>query len=65
MWKEAAVSQIERVTVTGAPPLLSSGQSSWLQLKRARVQLLMLPDFLSTWSGKGSTHPREDKSGAA
>jgi hypothetical protein len=43
------------------PPLLSSGQSSWLQIQRFRVRFPSLPDFLSSnGSGTGSTQPRED-----
>jgi hypothetical protein len=47
------------------PPLCSSGQSSWLQIQRSRVQFSLLPDFLrSSGSGTGSTHPREYNWGA-
>jgi hypothetical protein len=45
------------------PPLLSSGQSSWLQIQRPRfvqVRFPALPDFLrNSGSGTGSTQPRE------
>jgi hypothetical protein len=42
------------------PPLWSSGQSSWLQIQRSRVQFSALPDFLrSSGSGTGSTQPHE------
>ena len=42
------------------PPLLSSGQSFWLQIQRSLVRLPALPDFLSSsGSGTGSTQPRE------
>ena len=42
------------------PPLWSSGQSFWLQIQRSRVRFPALPDFLSSsWSGTGSTQPRE------
>jgi hypothetical protein len=45
-------------------PLWSSGQSSWLQIQRTRVQFSALPDFLrSSGSGTGSTQPREDNWG--
>ena len=38
------------------PPLLSSGQSFWLQIQRSRVRSPALPDFLSSCgSGTGST----------
>jgi hypothetical protein len=37
----------------------SSGQRSWLQIQRSRVRFPVLPDFLSTGSGTGSTKPRE------
>ena len=41
-------------------PLLSSGQSFWLQIQRSRVRFPALPDFLSSsGSGTGSTQPRE------
>ena len=44
----------------GGPPLWSSGQSFWLQIQRSRVRFPALPDFLSSsWSGTGSTQPRE------
>jgi hypothetical protein len=47
------------------PPLLCSGQSSWLQIQRSRVRFPALPDFLrSSGSGTGSTQPREDNWGA-
>jgi hypothetical protein len=46
------------------PPLWSSDQSSWLQIQRSRVRLLVLPDFLSSGSGTGSTQPREYNWGA-
>jgi len=47
------------------PPLWSSGQSFWLQIKRSRVRSPALPDFLSSsGSGTGSTQPREVKWGA-
>ena len=47
------------------PPLLSSGQSFWLQIQRYRVRFPALPDFLSSsGSGTGSTQPREVKWGA-
>jgi hypothetical protein len=36
------------------PPLWSSGQSSWLQIRR-------LPEKKSNGSGTGSTQPREYK----
>jgi hypothetical protein len=46
-------------------PLWSSGQSYWLQIKRSRVWLRVLPDYLrSSGSGTGSTQPREDNWGA-
>jgi hypothetical protein len=42
-------------------PLWYSGQSSWLQMQRSRVQFPALPDFLrSSSSETGSTQPRED-----
>ena len=42
------------------PPLLSSGQSFWLQIQRSRVRFPALPNFLSSsGSGTGSTQPRE------
>jgi hypothetical protein len=41
-----------------APPLWSSGQSSWLQTQRSGVPFPALPDFLSSsGSGTGSTQP--------
>ena len=44
----------------GGPPLWSSGQSFWLQIRRSRVRFPALPDFLSSsGSGTGSTQPRE------
>ena len=44
------------------PPLLSSGQSFWLQIQRSRVRSPALPDFLrSSGSGTGSTQPREPR----
>ena len=47
------------------PPLLSSGQSFWLQIQRSRVRSPALPDFLSSsGSGTGSIQPREVKWGA-
>jgi hypothetical protein len=37
------------------PPLWSSGQSSWLQIQRSRVQFMTLPDFpRSSGSGTGA-----------
>jgi hypothetical protein len=46
-------------------PMLSSGQSSWLQIQRSRVRFPALPDFLrSSASGTASTQPREDNGGA-
>ena len=42
------------------PPLLSSGQSFWLQIQRCRVRFPAQPDFLSSsGSGTGSTQPCE------
>ena len=42
------------------PPLWSSGQSFWLQIRRSRVRFPAQPDFLSSsGSGTGSTQPRE------
>jgi hypothetical protein len=39
----------------------SSGQSSWLQIRRSPVRFPVLPDFLrSSVSGTGSTQPRKD-----
>jgi hypothetical protein len=38
------------------PPLSSSGQSSWLQIRRSRVRF---PGTKSNGSGTGSTQPRE------
>ena len=47
------------------PPLWSSGQSFWLQIQRSRFRFPALPDFLSSsWSGTGSTQPREVNWGA-
>ena len=47
---------------TYRPPLLSSGQSFWLQTQRSRVRSPALPDFPSSiGSGTGSTQPREVK----
>jgi hypothetical protein len=47
------------------PPLWYSGESSWLQTQRSRVQFPTLPDFLrSDGSGTGSTQPCEHKWGA-
>jgi hypothetical protein len=47
------------------PPLWSSGQSSWQQIKRSRVGFPALPDFLrNSGSGTGSTQPREYNWGA-
>ena len=44
------------------PPLWSSGQSFWLQIKRSRVRSPALQDFLSSSvSGTESTQPREVK----
>ena len=44
------------------PPLLSSGQSFWLQIQRSRVRSPALPDFLSSsGSGTGSTQPHKVK----
>jgi hypothetical protein len=52
--------QILPLNVQGRPPLLSSGQSFWLQIQRSRVRLSELPDFLrSSGSGTGFTQPRE------
>jgi hypothetical protein len=49
------------ITVGFRPPLLSSGQSFWLQIHRSRVRFPALPHFLrSRGSGTGSTQPRED-----
>ena len=46
--------------VVAGPPLLSSGQSFWLQIQRSRVRFPALSDFLSSsGSGTGSTQPRE------
>jgi hypothetical protein len=44
------------------PALWSSGQSSWLQIKRSRVRFPALPDFFlrSSGSGTGSTQSREN-----
>jgi hypothetical protein len=51
--------------MTAWPPLWSSGQSSWLQIRRSRVRFPMLPDFLrSSESGTVSTEPREYNWGA-
>jgi hypothetical protein len=47
------------------PPLWSSGQSSWLQIRRPGFDSRALPDFLgkkmntSSRSGTGCTQPRE------
>jgi hypothetical protein len=47
------------------PPLLSIGQSFWLQIQTSWVRFPALPDFLrSSGSGTGSTQPREDNWGA-
>jgi exonuclease III len=47
--------------VNFGPPLWSSGQSSWLQIRRTHVRFPALRDFLrSSGSGMGSTQPRED-----
>jgi hypothetical protein len=44
------------------PPLLSSGQSFWLQILRSWIRFRALLDFLrSRGSGTGSTQLREDK----
>ena len=44
------------------PPLMSSGQSFWLQIQRSRVRFPALPDFLSgSGSGTGYTQPREPR----
>jgi hypothetical protein len=41
-----------------APPLWSSGQSSWLLTQRSRIRFLALPQFLSSSGcGTGSTQP--------
>jgi hypothetical protein len=41
-------------------PLLSSGQSSWLQIQRSRVRFPALPDVLrNIASGTGLTQPCE------
>jgi hypothetical protein len=46
-------------------PLLSSGQSTWLQIQRLWVRFLALPDFMrSSGSGTGSTQPAEYNWGA-
>jgi hypothetical protein len=43
------------------PPLLSSGQSFWLQIQRSWVRFPAVPHFLrSRGSGTGSIQPRED-----
>jgi hypothetical protein len=43
-------------------PLLSSGQTSWLQTQRSRVRVPALPDFLSSsGSGTGTTQTCEVK----
>jgi len=50
------------VCVCVRPPLWSSGQSFWLQIRRSRVRSPAIPDFLSSsGSGTGSTQPREVK----
>jgi hypothetical protein len=41
------------------------GQSSWLQIQRSGFDSPALSDFLSSWSGTGSSQPREYNSGAA
>jgi hypothetical protein len=42
------------------PPLLSGGQSSWLQIHGSRIRFPALPHFLrSSGSGMGSIRPRE------
>jgi hypothetical protein len=50
---------IIKVCYNKGPPLLSSGQSSWLQIQRSRVRFPALPDFLRS-SGSGTDQPRED-----
>jgi hypothetical protein len=56
------LSIISIVFVYKRPPLWSSGQSFWLQIKRYRVRFPALPHFLSSsGSGTGSTQPREPR----
>jgi hypothetical protein len=46
------------VAFTRRPPLLSSGESSWLHTQRSRVRFPALPAFLSSrGSETGSTRP--------
>jgi hypothetical protein len=55
------VGLLRRILTTVYGPLWSSGQSSWLQIKRSRDRFQALPDFLrSSGSGTGSIHSRED-----
>jgi hypothetical protein len=46
------------------PPLWSSGQSSWLQIRRPGFLFPALPEKKSSGSGTGSTQPREYNWGA-
>jgi hypothetical protein len=46
------------------PPLWSSGQSSWLQIRRPGFYSPALPEKKSGGSGTGSTQPREYNWGA-
>jgi hypothetical protein len=41
------------------PPLWSSGQSSWLQIRRPRFDSRHYQEKKSSGSGTGSTQPRE------
>jgi hypothetical protein len=57
-WQGQGQGKIFQLLHIKSTPLWSSGQSSWLQIQRSRVQFLALPDFLtSSGSGTRSTRP--------
>jgi hypothetical protein len=55
------LSRISMLQVEAGPPLWSSGQSSWLQIRRPGFDSRHYPKKKCSGSGTGCTQPREYK----